>query len=639
MAKQKGFGNSLGDLLVSALGGDAKKVKQFVESKPVTKPAGTSQNNQAQAPQSPPPATHHNAKSSGNGSRPASARTISSPNKLIYNAGRRSPDEVKADFAASQYSFNKRKGILEGVTFHLNRMCEVRNPDVATRQRLVDFQDLKRELERQLKEMKLAVSGQKITPTADRIAPAKGAMPHQQSSAAAKKLVSLFSSKDQFESASGNSGTCDTIIGLDFGTACTKVIVRTPDQPGSPCYVVPFGQFGHPTNEYLLPTHLSLGSNRYTLPASGSTGDYSNLKMRLIESLSSVDESEAIDNAIAYLALVFRYVRTWFLRENRDAYGDFKLIWQINIGIPSATAECDDLCQLYQKTVYTAWRFSLSDSDITYPGLLSLRERLHSDDSLEAQELITVFPEVAAEVAGYTQSDLRQEGLHLLVDIGAGTLDVCGFNVHRHDGNNLLPLFATSVERQGVCMLHETRRNAIEACIKTTFTQIMPEPATPLTGDNSTYIPDRKQCENMLDTAENEFFRKCAAQIYGVVHQLRTSMDPRSNRWSSYLPVFLCGGGSTMKGYQAIVDELSNWLQSNVGNCQARLQELPYPAQLQGKIKSNEYHRFAVACGLSYRSFDIDQVITNVKPVHSATRLGIERPWYERGPDYLHDDD
>lgn len=637
MAKQKGFGISLGDLLVAAMGGDAKNVKQLAESKPAAKLGSNAQSANVQAPQPPPQASRQSSRSSSGGNKPTSARTITSPNNLIYNAGKRSPEEVRAEFNASHSSFNKRKGILEGVMFHLNRMSEIRNPDAATRQRLVDFQDLKREFESQLKEIKASVPGQ-IAPVPQRSIPEGGAKSHPQSQSLEKKRVALFGRKDQFDSASNSANPCDVIIGLDFGTACTKVVVRTPDHFGNACFLVPFGTFGHPTNEHLLPTHLTLSNNHYTLSTAGEAADYSDLKMRLIESLSSFGEDEAIDNAIAYLALVFRYVRTWFMQEKCGTYGEFQLIWQINVGIPSASAECDDLCRLYQKTVYTAWRFSLYDGEITYPGLLKVRELMHSEDSADFQELITVFPEVAAEVTGYTQSDLRQEGLHLLIDIGAGTLDVCGFNVHRSNGDNLLPLFSTSVERQGVCVLHETRRNTMEACLKSTFSQIMPEPATPLTGDNSSYIPERKQCEKALDSAETEFFRSCAAQVYGVVRQLRTSMDPRSDRWNSYLPVFLCGGGSTMPQYQAIAEGLSSWLRSNVGNCQAKLLELPYPAQLQGNIKSNEYHRFAVACGLSYRSFDIDKVIIKLKPVHPPAREGVERPWYERGPDYLHDD-
>lgn len=638
MAKQKGFGNSLGDLLVAAMGGDAKNIKKLAESKPAAKPGSNVQSGNVQAPQPPTQASRQSSRSSSGGNKPASARTITSPNKLIYNAGKRSPEEVRAEFNASHSSFNKRKGILEGVTFHLNRMSEIRNLDAATLQRLVDFQDLKRCFERQLKEMKASISGQ-IFPAPQHSIPERGENPHIQPPTAEKKQVSFFGSKDQFDLVANSANSCDVIIGLDFGTACTKVVVRLPDLAGSPCYVVPFNQFSHPTNTYLLPTHLALRNNHYSLPESGTFGNYNNLKMRLIESLSSLEEGEAFENVIAYLALVFRYVRTWFLREHHDAYRDFKLIWQINVGIPSASAECDDLCLLYQKTVYTAWCFSRYNGDITYSGLLKIREMLHSEDSAEFQELITVFPEVAAEVAGYTQSDLRQEGLHLLIDIGAGTLDVSGFNVYCSNGDNLLPLFATSVERQGVCMLHETRRNTMEACLKNTFSQIMPEPATPLTGDNSSYIPERKQCEKDLNSAETDFFQDCHKQVFRVVHKLRTEMYPAAPEWNSYLPVFLCGGGSTMPRYQAIVEELSDWLRSNVGNCQARLLELPYPAQLQGNIKANEYHRFAVACGLSYRSFDIDQVITNVKPVQLPASQGVERPWYERGFDYSLNDE
>lgn len=632
MAKQNGFGNSLGDLLVAAMGVDSKKSKQTPETKRATKPKPTAPalSNQAQASLSAAPPKTQADKNCG---RPASARIIPNPTKPKYNAGKRSVDDVITDFITSYNSFKKRKGILEGVTYHLHCLGEISSPDAKTRQRLIDFQDLKLEFELKLKQMMSEVLGQQKVTSSVRSISINSTNSHGSSAISEKKNPSLFNHRDQFDSASTNASSCDVIIGLDLGTACTKVIVRTPDHFGNACFVVPFGQHGHATNEHLLPTHLSIANNQYYLPIKGSSGQYSNLKMHLIESLTSIEEGDAIDNAIAYLALLLRYVRTWFIREHYESYGEFKLLWQVNIGIPSASAECDDLCQLYQKAVYTAWRFSLQTGDITHTELLKLRELLHAEHDLELKELIAVFPEVAAEVAGYTQSDMRQEGLHLLVDIGAGTLDVCGFNVHSRDGENLLPLFSTSVERQGVCMLHEVRSNSVENYLKNLHSSLMPDSATPLNCDKTSYVPDKKNCEKAVDDAELQFLNSCSTQVHGVVHQLRTSMDPRSTRWNSYLPVFLCGGGSTMPQYRELIDDLSRWLHNNIRECKARLLEIPRPENLRGNINADDYHRFAVAWGLSYRSFDIDQVITHVKPVQPRSIKGAERQWYER-PSY-----
>ena len=47
------------------------------------------------------------------------------------------------------------------------------------------------------------------------------------------------------------------------------------------------------------------------------------------------------------------------------------------------------------------------------------------DDDLACD--FDVLPEVAAATAGYALSTLRQEGVHLMVDVGASTVDVCGF--------------------------------------------------------------------------------------------------------------------------------------------------------------------------------------------------------------------
>ncbi len=51
------------------------------------------------------------------------------------------------------------------------------------------------------------------------------------------------------------------IIGLDFGTSSTKVIIHVPRFTGNPAYAVPFGPFALSSLEYLLPTRLFVGDN------------------------------------------------------------------------------------------------------------------------------------------------------------------------------------------------------------------------------------------------------------------------------------------------------------------------------------------------------------------------------------------
>ena len=40
---------------------------------------------------------------------------------------------------------------------------------------------------------------------------------------------------------------------------------------------------------------------------------------------------------------------------------------------------------------------------------------------------VEVFPEIAAPVVGYARLRRRREGLHVMVNVGPSTIDVCGF--------------------------------------------------------------------------------------------------------------------------------------------------------------------------------------------------------------------
>jgi hypothetical protein len=53
----------------------------------------------------------------------------------------------------------------------------------------------------------------------------------------------------------------DLVIGLDVGTAATKVVVRSPFYAGGRAVAVSFGDLGHRTSPYLLPTRLWIQSD------------------------------------------------------------------------------------------------------------------------------------------------------------------------------------------------------------------------------------------------------------------------------------------------------------------------------------------------------------------------------------------
>jgi len=632
MAKTTIFSNSMADLLISAMAkqkttGDPKSLPNKPEKKPAELSA---QVVKSAIPQSA-PQTLSQLRSSP---KSTSARTITKPTNLIYNASIRTALQIEADFNDSHCSFNKRKGIIEGIRFHLDRYNTMKNPDAATRQKIVDYQHLIKEFTKKLHITLPLQSPRAATP----ITPQQNAVQAKPPSSQKNPGLSL-GSKDQFDGLSSNAKPCDVVIGVDFGTACTKVVVRTPYHYNSASFLVPFGSHAHHSNQYLLPTHVGIENNTYYLPDSKKPAHYSNLKMKLIESLYGLNTEDDIDTSIAYLALLFRHIRTWFFSSQHEAYGEFQLYWQINVGVPSASAECDDLCKLYQKTVYTAWNLSLLNTPVSHPNVLKQRNLLYSDTLAEPDVQISVFPEVAAEVAGYTQSDFKREGLHLLVDIGAGTLDVCGFNVYSANGDNLLPLFSTSVEPLGVRLLHDARRKAVEKCMSDKIDSLMPDPATPLTCDLAAYAPEHSVCVSAVLHSDSAFIKTCNQQIKRVVHHLRTSMDPNSNCWKDQLPVFLCGGGKALAQYQDLIETLSDWMRSNAGGSRARLIDLPCPTQLKGNVRDEDYHRFAVAWGLSHPSDDIDKVITNVQPITNVSNHNIETPWYMRRGDYSLDDD
>lgn len=347
------------------------------------------------------------------------------------------------------------------------------------------------------------------------------------------------------------------IIGLDFGTAFTKVVIGDVAR----AYAVPFSCYNSEDNPFLLPGVFSEEAcGKISLGAHPGTRVHDNLKMPLLDG----DKGRLTQlKIVAFLALVLRHSRKWFLDHHEGTFGRSTLEWCVNIGMPTAQYHDVGLTEFYKRIVGIAWASSIT------PGDLSLRIIEEKTDSVKADVAridVAMIPEFVAQVNSYVKSPLRQRDLHLLIDVGAGTLDVVAFIVHENESGDVFPILAKSVTKFGVQFLPESQNDRV-------------------------------------------FFRR------DIFREIRLITEfVKKNKYGAYfdrnrknsLPFFLTGGGSNMEFYSSIARTMVN----RETPCPAVRLMLPVPDRLIANgLPPDQYHRLSVAYGLSFDAFDIGQIV------------------------------
>ncbi len=70
---------------------------------------------------------------------------------------------------------------------------------------------------------------------------------------------------------------------------------------------------------------------------------------------------------------------------------------------------------------------------------------------------INVIPEIVAEVIGYAHSDQRNQGLHLMIDVGAGRIILLSFNLGKNEDGDKYSIFSGDVRLLGAFELYKYR--------------------------------------------------------------------------------------------------------------------------------------------------------------------------------------
>ena len=396
------------------------------------------------------------------------------------------------------------------------------------------------------------------------------------------------------------------VLGLDFGTSSTKLVVRLPYEAGEPTIAVPAPPICRvDDNAYLWQTVLWLQETGTFCPWPLAKATVlrtlkqgllqGNVEKEISELPAGVEVSRA-EAGVAYLAFVIRYAKGWLLDHRPELFRRRRPVWLLNLGMPAASYDDPMLVPPFRRIGAAALQLASFDGPITVESVRCILDDPHVMRSAEsetcAEELgASVIPEAAAEMTGFARSTRGIPGLYLMVDVGAMTLDACMFRLNQDSGlDHRYSFMAAQVRPLGV--------------------------------DSHRWFQDQGK-------STDNFIKQCDLTVRSVVWYTKTTRDPRDGSWKegNELPVFLTGGGAKNHLHRNVVDQLGPWLRSSTRNGGIRLLDLPAPSTLDCPEPINDFGRLAVAWGLSYLPDQIGGIepmsqIEDIPPLTVADRSG-----------------
>jgi hypothetical protein len=412
-------------------------------------------------------------------------------------------------------------------------------------------------------------------------------------------------------------------MGLDFGTSCAKVIIG--DNAIQKAFAVQFRNAAG-LQGYLLPCRLFQESSRYSLAPIGDP--LADLKLSL---LSDPNNSIYQHRVVAFLGLVIRRARAWFLEAHKSVYMSENIIWRISLGLPSANHLKAEQKGIFETLAMSAWIVAGNSSqeicDSRIAAALQRSKELANGSLPKEHEdvVISVVPEIAAQIYGYVASekfDKKAPNNFLIVDIGAGTVDASLFHVAPTKGRWDFNFYTATVEPYGTVNLHRNRLRwwdrVIQECYVERSDLLDAIYAELEWTDSQAGIPERIQDyfsstkiefndeENPDQTFFNRVFKQIGNQTYFETYkELHLGKEDLKN-----MPMYICGGGARMEFYNRLKENMSNH-HSFLSWMKADYRQLSVPKGLIAPgLPPDCYDRLSVAYGLSF--LNVGEILKSV---------------------------
>lgn len=410
-------------------------------------------------------------------------------------------------------------------------------------------------------------------------------------------------------------------IGVDFGTAFTKVAIRA----GADLIVIDWFEVtgdDSATGRYVMPGIICRARNgQYGWQTHGASERHGNLKLPVIDSTRL---NECPTAALAYLALVIRYARAYLYRHTDvgPKLMSRSLRWELNVGCPTKPHENPEVVQRLQRVSTAAWLLA-AEPTLREAEIVAAWEMEPAETGLEAEP--GVVPEFVAQIAGYLTSTQVTEGLHALIDIGAATLDVATFNVvlpNDIESSPRIPIFFSAVSPYGTHYLNHERHTQLDL-------ELEWDDAAPVEhSDDFAKRHGKRQSE--VDGIDSGFMKRVGHCINQVIYSTRSSLlgDPNSQAWRKGLPIFVMGGGSGCELYRQTVDDVQADLKLKLDSPNGfSFVELDPIRVNKSRLYGEAGSRLSVAIGLTEDSDNIARIIPHrdIEPIIQNVKLPVDQ--------------
>lgn len=251
-------------------------------------------------------------------------------------------------------------------------------------------------------------------------------------------------------------------VGLDFGTSATKVVLCSDAADADYALEVPFGlrvnEDGR-RQQHLWQTCVWYedAAACFRLAPSAAARPITGFKTGLIQAdghrmlFAGISHKAA---AAAYLALLIAYIVGADAERIERMGGAPRHYSRFHVGVPVPSLEEDPRVAGFHQVVQAAFALAPTAAELRLDDVRDVLSRDAGPLETSADTPYQLFEELAGVVAGYMLTPERAAGPHILVDVGAATLDVA--TLHIPDGEHPLEVYESGVQILGAQALQAT---------------------------------------------------------------------------------------------------------------------------------------------------------------------------------------